>query len=695
MPRSRGRYGALTVQTRFIPFDGSPDVRSAQRKRICLPKAGNVATPMSRRGMLALLAAGSLGLVKPKCAGGTTAEASIRLIPYLDDAVMTKLPFGTHSHYLQPWRGYVSTIDATTFLNGIGIVLNGNAPTDHALDLLEHCGFSSARIEIAWNLLDFHNERQLFQGGGLRQTLALCHARGIRPLVLLNANHGLPTPALQFSRKVTSDAPAGARTVELESVDGIVEGFTGLSDLTETWAAEALILGNRGTQVHLSKPLPHALRAGQIVRLATLKYRPFGAADSADTRATLAGWTNYVDVVARIATDALGTRDAQDKGFDLEIWNELSFGSKFLSLNNYYDPPLAHYDSDAIWSSIVSQTVAATTSHPTQFTGVSLVNGFASTVPWPASSKQPARISGLSKHPYPRQLTFPSDDQSNGARVDARGRPTDFVPEYTAYFPEYFATAIQTESVVRDMGPTTSDIQGTAHGCYARRVDGTVRPVSVWITEIGVNPREAGVNGREAAERLKAKAAARMLLFYLNKGARRVYLYSAFGGDAGYGLVPDSYSGSPESAKDAYCLEVIRRIAKVIADDAEPDPADTRTLRFSVAPNPNSAEQFAGSARDNAPPVRNIDMLALLPFQGREDRFIVAYYFMTRDIRDTAAAEDVTIEIAGIGGAHLALTSYDPLTDVWHGVPVDEVGEDHLRTTLSVVDTPRLLVIRN
>jgi hypothetical protein len=326
--------------------------------------------------------------------------------------------------------------------------------------------------------------------------------------------------------------------------------------------------------------------------------------------------------------------------------------------------------------------------------GVSVINGFASTVPWPASSAQPPIIAGLSKHPYPRHLTFPSDDQSSGKCLGADAATTRFVPRYTTFFPEYYATAIQTETVIRDMGPSPNDIYGTAHGRDARRVDGKIAPVPVWITEVGVNPSEVGIADARAAMTLKAKAAARFLLFYLNKGAKRVYLYSAFGGAGEYGLVPDAEADAADADMPGSGLALVRRIVAVMAENSVADDSDRRTLRFSVTPNPASALQFAGGASPDAPAVRNIDMLALLPFQGGPDHFIVAYYFVTRDIRVAAASESVTIAIAGIGKPVSSLRTYDPATDRWNAATADAAGEDRIRTILAVTDTPRLLLVR-
>ena len=48
------------------------------------------------------------------------------------------------------------------------------------------------------------------------------------------------------------------------------------------------------------------------------------------------------------------------------------------------------------------------------------------------------------------------------------GRPASYVPTYTARFQEYFGTAVQTETLVRDTGPFTTTVGGVAHGRDAR-----------------------------------------------------------------------------------------------------------------------------------------------------------------------------------------------------------------------------------
>lgn len=660
----------------------------------------------TRRGFLAgclsslpMLRGGRLLLTR----SDAQSEPAAASLPYVEPGLLAKLPFGTHSHYLQPWREEVSTVRAADCANGIGIVLDGTptAAPHAALDLLARSGIANVRVELPWHILDYDDDHRLADGRPYAALLRMCRQRGMRPLILLNAHHGMPVPTRQVTRHLIRSSPAGARTVTLNSSDGIIIGRTGISDLSEFWAAEALILEVRDDQVVLSKPLPKPLEAGHPVTLATLKYAPFAGPGSASTWATLDGWGRYVDTIARFAGETLGTANGKDRGFDLEIWNELSFGARFLNIDNYYDPPRGRRQDDAIWSAIVAETATRVSGNPAAFSGVRVTNGFASTVPWPAASEQPAAITALSKHPYPRQLSFPRDEQKNTRCLGADGRPTSYIPVYDAFFPEYFATAIQTETILRDMGSETNEIYGKKHGRFARQIDGRVAPVPVWITEVGVNPKEVGVHGSAAIDRLKAKAAARLLLFYLNKGAERVYLYSAFGGDAEYGLVPDALLATERApdlrnnaSRDATSesLTVIGRISAVMRDGMDTGLRNIRPLQFGTLPSPGSGVQLRGDGTATNPLLRNADALALLPFQVNDRRFVIAHYAVTRDIRVDMAAEEITVDIIGLRRTGLGLALYDPLTDHWSGARAETIGDSAIRLALTVTDSPRLLV---
>ena len=76
----------------------------------------------------------------------------------------------------------------------------------------------------------------------------------------------------------------------------------------------------------LSRPLAEHRAAGPQPAT-TLRFRPFSrpvrgdGAPNPAFEATMAGWREYVTGVAGLARETLGPG-----GFDLEVWNELSFG---------------------------------------------------------------------------------------------------------------------------------------------------------------------------------------------------------------------------------------------------------------------------------------------------------------------------------------------------------------------------------
>jgi hypothetical protein len=617
-------------------------------------------------------------------AGATEASG---MTPYLRRADEGLMSFGSHSHFLQPWRSYGDTVPAAHFLRGVGIVLEQGPATDiRALQALADSGFATVRIEISWSLLDYVTEKVRDANDAITDLLRRCHRIGLRPLLLLNGHQGLPVPALQFPGRVLAQAQAGDRTIRVSTDGDIVLGRTGLSNLTGFWAAENLVTGVRGDRLELSKPLPSRIDAGAEVRLTTLKYEPFGVPHSDRTNSTLDGWARYVDAVAEFATSGLGTQQESDKGFDLEIWNELSFGSNFLSIANYYtNPPEQTTDESAIWAAIADRTAAWYTAHPDRVSGVRLVNGFGSTVPWIAAAEQPPAISGISKHPYPPALTFPRDEQKNSPALDANGSRIDWAPSYRAYFPEYFATGIQTETIIRDMGPYPNQIYGHWHGRTARKN----LPVPVWITEIGANPSENGILDPGRAWSVKGLSLARTLLFYLNKGAERVYIYSATGPALEYGVLNERRGVAPIQSP---AMVLIARIVAVMRQDHDPYLSHTTGLAFRLASAQASAMQFGGDPATGEPGVRNMDMLALLPFQVSSARHVVAYYFVTRDILVAATAESVDLMICNLPDVPLVISSYDPMSDTWSGVEHTCAG-DGVRLSLLVSDTPRLLLI--
>jgi hypothetical protein len=525
-----------------------------------------------------------------------------------------------------------------------------------------------------------------------------CKQRKIRPLILLNSHQGVPCPVLMFERKVTAAAPVGATQVELDDTKDLIIGRSGLSGLTDYWAAEAIITQMDNHMFTLSKPLPKAIAAGAKVKMATLKYRPFSPPGSADYDQPIAGWLRYVQTVVAFVTDTLGTGTAPDKGFDLEIWNELTFGTHFLYINDYYQPELAKYDSNVIWSNLVRATARYVDEHPAMFQGVRIADGFANTIPWPAADQEPRAITAIDKHPYAGRKVFPKDEQK-GTKLDARGQPTEYVPGYTMLFPEYFATAIQTETMVRDMGPLTSEIYKVKHGRWAR---GKNEPVGVWITEVGNAPNETGITDRQAALALKAKTTARYLAFFLNRGVEKLQLFGAAEGDLGLGIVSDRFAEYARSnqlypANDADytspALQVIRHMTTTLCAGLEPDLKATRALRVESITDTHGHYQFTGDGTPAHPPLYDREVFAFLPYQVNAHKFVIAYYVMTRDVTQTFTPEDLTLEVTGIWAKAASVEAYDPIQDREVSVKAKATAETTLRVTLSAADYPYLLII--
>jgi hypothetical protein len=120
-----------------------------------------------------------------------------------------------------------------------------------------------------------------------------------------------------------------------------------------------------------------------------------------------------------IVSQCLGTKPgASDMGFDLELWNELTFGSQFLILPLYYGQAMLP-DSLSVGNALMTNTAAMLTENARQFGGVVLEDGFANENPFAASSLEPPRFGALGKHPYPVAATYPAGQEKVEAMLNA------------------------------------------------------------------------------------------------------------------------------------------------------------------------------------------------------------------------------------------------------------------------------------
>ncbi len=620
----------------------------------------------------------------------------------VDPAQLTKLPFGDRSHWLQPWRAWSDTPPAARIAAAVGI--NFNVEPDAApaaAKALAAYGVRRGRIEIPWNALSYDDPGQLADAERHRDILLALKAAGVRPLVLLNANHGQPGPGVEDRLTLRVAAPAGARTVRLADGEAarIRPGLTGFDAVDSDRRPDVLITAvDEAGIATLARPLPRELAAGPHP-VTTLRHGPFqppelaGGAPNPAFEATLAGWLAYTEVVTRFVNRTLGSW-----AFDVEIWNELSFGSDFLDAARYYDPaPQAEGDTNR---AILMRTVGWLRDPANRIGPVGITDGFAGQTPFAAGSTSPPGLTALSKHPYVNPKRYPQDSgrEADQRLLDATGAPEvgePFVPSYTAYFPEYWLNAIQTETLVRDLAPQQTRIGEVAHGRTTAPAGGT--PPTMWLTEFnlvapGVDHTRPGQDGRRARTELaraRAKGLLRSLVAYVHAGVTAIDFYAALGNDFGLATPDFLSSGGREPAGEP--LSSLDRLSKAMVH-ARPRTR-TRPLTVESIADVAGGRQFDGDGTAAHPPLLNREVFAALPFQLTDSEWVVPVYVMTRDVRRELEPEAYRVTLAGLPAAHTRASLYDPLTGRFEPVRVRAATGGRVTVELHATDSPRLLFL--
>jgi hypothetical protein len=599
--------------------------------------------------------------------------------PYID-ADQADCPWPKVSHYKQPWRSWFETRSGYDFLHGIGVNLHIPADTDElAIRLLGETGFKAFRIEIGWGEMNW-DEKALNSEERFSRRLALCAKYGIRPTLLFNAHQGVPCPVQFFKRRLLADAPKGATSIRLESVKDLVVGRSGLSGLSDYWAAEALVTSVHPgrNEVTLSKPLPKGLPAGEV-SMATLKYSPLFPAGSPEFEETVAGWVRHALHMCRLAHEA-GLKD-----FDLEIWNELTFGTHFLNINDYYDPktpkaPVAQPDflrkNGRCWE-LAKRTLEAVKQ---KYPNVRVIWGFSNTTFFHCPIPElPPGMDGQSYHPY-----------GTGTR-EIKGRPDrldqppleGFVPVYALRMPEGWApTFVQTECLIRHL---KEDVR-------RRTAPPGVSRFRHYMTEHGVLPPECGVRDDSAAWRLKALCATRSFALWLNKGIDVLHYFDAYEDKANsFGVLPVNLK---QLGKDAPFDEVATPPMKAIhnlvhAFEGSVLLEKTDPLEVEVTALGPQTKVFEGDATH--PPLWHREVLAVLPFQVNADKHVVIVYLMTRDVTHPFGQRKFRLKFQGVKGQQL--TALDVLTGAEMPVQMNHFEGRSLTATLEVGGEPVVLTI--
>lgn len=612
---------------------------------------------------------------------GVTALAAaeeFRVAPYTDPRQLD-CPWPQTSHYLQPWRGYIETKSGAEFLRGIGINLHIPDRNEAlSLRLLAETGFKAARIEIGWGESNW-DETKLNREESLRRRLELCGKYGIRPTILINAHQGVPCPMLQFKRRLTAPAPRGSKSLLLDDVGDLVIGRSGISGLSGYWAAEALVtaIDYEKREVTLSKSLPKDLPAGEVT-MATLKYAPLHAVGMPEFDETAAGWVAHTLRACRLAKSA-GVPE-----FDVEIWNELTFGTHFLNVNDYYDkdaPKIPGRQPDFLnaggrcWE-LARRIVEAVHA---EFPTVRCIWGFSNTTFYhTAVEKLPPGTDGQSYHPYgtgTRKVDLAS------ARKDQPALE-GFVPSYEIRMPEgVMQTFVQTECLIRHLNPLDR---------LTKKPRGTAR-FSHYMTEHGVLPAECGVTDEAGAWELKALCATRSFCLWLNKGIDTLHFFVAHEKDPkSFGILPANVAELAEgSSFDEVAtppMKALRNLTRAFRGSVP--IAKTQPLLIDVTALGEQTKVFEGDATH--PPLWTREVIAALPFQVDASTHLVAVYAMTRDA--TKRMEPMKVRLKITGGFGTSASCYDPHED--KQVPIQSRAvEDGVEVTLPVVDHPRLVKI--
>lgn len=657
----------------------------------------------------------------------------------IDSKYLTELPFGTRSFWIQPWRSYLDTWPASRLLDAVGINFNvTTAEASSTAQLLQSSGFELARIEISWNRLSYSNPSQFVEEAGLRQQLVALREHGLRPLILLNANSGGPAPAQPMTLTTTAAAAAGSRAVMLDqaSAAAVVPERTGFANLSFGGNPDVLVTAvDADGRATLSRPLAAELPAGPHPG-STLRFGPFGPPKLADGstnpefQQTLDGWLEYVGTVNRLAAEVLGAGN-----YDFEVWNELSFASEFLDESNYYSP-----DRVPGSGSVTQELLEATVEYlrdPAHGVSpeVGITDGFAGQTPFAAAGSVPVGTTALSKHLYQGPLYFPRNATISGVkpldalgRSDATGKSSPYTPKFTpnfgSAFPEYFLTAIQTESLVRDLSPNTNTIYGVPHGRSVGPAGGT--PAEVWMTEYNLNTRtllplptgnqDRYIGGITEAqeERIQAEIVLRSLVAMVNKGLGREYFYAA-AHNPGYDLISESFMNAVAADPGVYPAgqsggDTMVALPRMLARFAGPGPSGAaRQLSLLSIAQAGDQAVWSGDGTAAHPDLYDRELLAVLPFQSAPSHFVIPVYVMTPNLTtvwdpsvpaDSPTRFDLPDQRFRITLGNLPeminapqVTAYDPLRD--ESTPARLVSRAGSRAVFEIAATnyPRLLSI--
>jgi len=556
---------------------------------------------------------------------GVTASAHLGT-PY-EDPRQAKIPFGLVSYYMEPWRSYMDTWSGEQWKGFAGANFNADPKYAPALArVLSKAGIRTLRIEIGWGGLNWNDQIPGDQQLHMDPLFAACRKYGMRPMILLNANHGAPCPMRDVPVTLTSDAHKGDKVLHLTAGTTVKIGYTGVRSSQGIAAYPFIVKVDPDGTAHLSAPLGDDIKAGNV-NLQELKYQPFQGDHLADgtpvpaCQETFDGWIKYVSAVAAYARFAMGTTGAPDAGFDLEVWNEQTFGSNFLNIDNYYDTPPQYKTYKNNWvyvykktrpltpserpdaqtdfeqgnyNAILPMTVDFMQEHKAQYPGVKVISGLSNQEPFSSGSTIWDGQAGLSRHYYtggwidisPTAAPNLKQDGTEWGTIDALGNfdgkhnnkdwgtvepGSTYIPTVRIGYPEQRHGGFQTEYISRDLIPDSRWVEFDGHGRYTN--NGDLHPAEIWQTEVNYyrgpffddifkdgSIKRDDPKALALDEHLAAKCMLRQFVFHNHKDIKRIYLFAVGADPYSFGMFPKRFYDALDASYGKITPDVVRAI---------------------------------------------------------------------------------------------------------------------------------------
>jgi hypothetical protein len=601
--------------------------------------------------------------------------------PYADPKLLD-VPWGNYSFIRQGWRGYLETIPAARYRDGLGVVWGQSPPNkspDEVAAALAWAGFRRVRLEVPWGSVKW-DETALDAAAAARTALVLSALKNhhLRPLILLNANHLQPCPVQWRDLSAVRAASAGDRTIAVSGDLGGVQPYSAtLMSLADGTTAGPLVASlapdpaapDRVHVIELTKPLPRAVASRETVRLAILRYPPLYQVGSPAFELTAGGWLRYVALVVDLVEKNYGSDD-----FDIEIWNELTFGSAFLDVGNYMDSkpvatnvPEDFHPGGRAWE-LANRTVQALKrDHPK----IQLIWGFSNTTFFHvAIAELPPQLDGQSYHPYGTGRRCYADLVAGKLNLllDA------YIPNGCVIQPEGYAHAWQqTESLLRFLAPSARSAHPPGSASFQH-----------YITEHGFAPAEIGITDRRQAQLAKQKFLLRAPLLWLNKGLTALYIYDAYDeDDSRLGMfASDGGISSGMQALHFLTAEFVGAVSLT----------QPRQLSLEVTREGPQAGILPGDPGGAHLPQQ--DAAVLLPFQLNQTKFLIGAYVMTQDFPNALPPQPYQVTISGVAGTSATVTYYSPDTATIQPLTVVARTANSLTLRLGMTDIPNLIEIQ-